>query len=539
MTQTQMTAYLADKIEITRRQVKSALNELNELVTRQLKKEGSLQLAGLGVARRRNLKARVGRNPAPGEEIKIPARTRLRFTLKALKDAVLGKISSRISSAGRRVLIIVQNEPVPLDIRIWQEATELTAAGYTVSVICPAGRGHDMHYEVLDDIAIYRYPQLIDATSVLGYLLEYLISLFWQFILTWKVFFDRGFDVIQACNPPDDIFLVAAFFKLFFGRKFIFDHHDLCPELFEVIFRRRGFIYRILELLERLTFMIADVSIATNESYRQIAIQRGRMRPEKVFVVRNGPPLDVMKVIAPAQENKKDQRYLVGYAGVMGLQDGIQYLLEAARCLIYDKGRDDIQFILIGDGRARPKMEEMARAKGIAEHVIFTGRVSHEKVLALLSTTDVCVDPDEVNPLNDKSTMIKIMEYMALGKPIVQFELSEGRISAGPSSLYARANDPVDMAEKILELIDHPQLRHTMGQLGQQRVKDELAWCHQVPKFLAAYDEVFRGVDVRYGECSTPEQGQDPLPRIKSETGRGLSPAARGAVRSESLSRTH
>lgn len=454
-------------------------------------------------------------------------------------SANVGRVSSRIGSVRRRVLIIVQNMPVPLDIRVWQEATELTAAGYRVSVICPAGRGYDANYEILDDIAIYRYPQLIDATSVLGYLLEYLLSLFWQFILTWKVFFDRGFDVIQACNPPDDIFLVAVFFKLFFGRKFIFDHHDLCPELFEAIFKRRGFIYRTLQLLERLTFMTADVSIATNESYRQIAIQRGRMRPEKVFVVRNGPRLDEMRVIAPAPENKRDRQYVVGYAGVMGHQDGIQYLLETARCIIYDKGRADIEFILIGDGRARPKMEQIARAKGIAEHVIFTGRVTHEKVLALLSTTDVCVDPDEVNPLNDKSTMIKIMEYMALGKPIVQFEITEGRISAGPSSLYARANDPVDMAEKILQLIDDPELRQKMGQFGRQRIKDELAWCHQVPKLLAAYDEVFRGVDIRYGERGRSEQGQDSLPTIKGENGTGLSPAARGAVRSESLSRTH
>jgi glycosyltransferase involved in cell wall biosynthesis len=454
-------------------------------------------------------------------------------------SADVGRVSARIGTVRRRVLIIVQNMPVPLDIRVWQEATELSAAGYTVSVICPAGRGYDAHYEVLDNIAIYRYPQLIDATGVFGYLLEYLISLFWQFILAWRVFFDRGFDVIQACNPPDDIFLIALFFKVLFGRKFIFDHHDLCPELFEVIFRRRGLIYRMLLLFERLTFMIADVSIATNESYRLIAIQRGRMHPEKVFVVRNGPRLDMMRVIASAPELKKDRRYLVGYAGVMGHQDGIQYLLEVARCIIYDKCRNDIEFILIGDGPARPKMEQMAHANGIAEYVKFTGRVSHEKVLALLSTTDVCVDPDEVNTLNDKSTMIKIMEYMALGKPIVQFDVTEGRISAGPASLYASANDPVAMAEKILELVDDQELRHKMGQFGRERIKSELAWCHQVPKLLAAYEEVFRGVDVRYGERTSRGQDQNSLTRIKGETRAGLSPAARGAVRSESVSRIH
>ena len=454
-------------------------------------------------------------------------------------SANVARVSPRIGTLRRRVLIIVQNMPVPLDIRVWQEATELSAAGYTVSVICPKGRGYDAHHEVLEDIAIYRYPQLIDAAGVLGYLLEYLISLFFQFILAWKVFFDRGFDVIQACNPPDDIFLIAVFFRVFFGRKFIFDHHDLCPELFEAIFRRRGFIYRILLFLERLTFMFADVSIATNESYRRIAIQRGRMRPEKVFVVRNGPRLEAMRVIAPTPELKSKRRYLVGYAGLMGHQDGIQYLLEAARCIIYDKGRDDIQFILIGDGPVRHKMEQMAHARGIAEHVMFTGRVSHEKVMALLSTADVCVDPDEVNPLNDKSTMIKIMEYMALGKPIVQFDVTEGRISAGSSSLYAIANDPVDMAEKILELLDDPELRQKMGHVGRQRIKDELAWCHQVPKLLAAYEEVFRGADVRLGEDTSGEQDQDSSTRITGETRAGIYPAARGAVRSESLSRTH
>lgn len=392
----------------------------------------------------------------------------------------------------RKVLIIVQNLPVPFDRRVWQEATTLATNGYTVSIICPTGRGYEKRYEELDGIHIFRHPLPFEARQgVLGYALEYSVSLFWEFVLAIKALRKIGFDVIHACNPPDNIFLIGGFFKLFFRKKFLFDHHDINPELYEAKFRRRDFFYKIMLFCERLTFRTASVSIATNNSYREIAITRGKMPPEKVFVVRSGPSLERMK-ITPSVESLKNRRdFLVGYVGVMGQQEGLQYLLEAASHIVHKKKRQDIHFILVGGGPSLTELKQMAMDKGIADYVTFTGRVPDAELLEALNTSDVCVNPDEVNPMNDKSTMNKIMEYMSLGKPIVQFEVTEGRFSAGESSLYAKANDSADMAKKILELIDDPQKREKMGKIGRERVENELSWPHEIPKLLAAYDCVF------------------------------------------------
>jgi len=392
-------------------------------------------------------------------------------------------------SAGKRrkVLIIVENLPVPFDRRVWQEATTLERAGYGVSVICPTGKGHETRRETLHGINIYRYRLPLEAKGFAGYLIEYGWALTIQFYLAWKVLFQRGFDVIHACNPPDNIFLIGAFFKLF-GKKFLFDHHDINPELFEAKFGKRGFLYRALLFVERMTFMTASVSIATNESYRDIAISRGRMDPEKVFVVRSGPDLDRVRLLPPNPALKNGRKYLVGYVGVMGEQEGIDYLLRAVRILVEERGRQDIHFGLVGGGTELPRMKKYAEELGVAEYVTFTGRVPDEPMLEMLSTADVCVNPDVANAMNDKSTMNKIMEYMALGKPIVQFDLTEGRRSALDASTYAKQNDEVDFANKIIELIDDEARREIMGEYGRRRVEEKLQWSFEAPKLLNAYE---------------------------------------------------
>jgi glycosyltransferase involved in cell wall biosynthesis len=319
---------------------------------------------------------------------------------------------------------------------------------------------------------------------------EYGAALFFTFILAFKVLFRRGFDVVHACNPPDLFFLVGGFFKLF-GKKFVFDHHDANPELYEAKFGRKDAFYRLMLLLERLTFRTADVSIATNQSYRRIAIERGGMAPEKVFVVRSGPSLERMRTVPPVEALKKGRRYLVGYVGVMGRQEGIDYLLRAAAHLVHELKRTDVHFGLVGGGTSLDEMKALARELGIADYVTFTGRVSDGALLAMLNTADVCVNPDVVNEMNHISTMNKVMEYMALGKPIVQFDLTEGRFSAQQASLYARPNDAVDLAAKIAQLLDDPARRAAMAAFGRRRVENELEWRYEAPKLVAAYDALW------------------------------------------------
>jgi len=390
----------------------------------------------------------------------------------------------------RRVLILVENLPSPFDRRVWQEATTLRDAGYLVSIICPTGRGYERKFEAIDGIHVFRYPLPVEASGAAGYAVEYAVALAWTFVLACRVLLTRGFDVVHACNPPDLFFLIGAFFKLI-GKKFVFDHHDLNPELYEAKFGRRDLFYRLLVLLERWTYRSADLAIVTNESYRRVAMERGRMPPERVFVVRSGPSLERLKILPPDGRLKRGRRYLVGYVGVMGKQEGIDYLLRAARHIVIDLGRSDVHFGLVGGGTSLEEMKALAQELGVGDHVTFTGRVPDGEMLAMLNTADVCVNCDVVNELNDKSTMNKIMEYMALGKPIVQFDLAEGRYSARRASLYAQKNDAVDLAAKIVGLLDDPARRAEMGKYGRSRVENELEWRHEAPKLLAAYEALW------------------------------------------------
>lgn len=391
--------------------------------------------------------------------------------------------------SGRKVLIIVENLPVPFDRRVWQEARTLHEAGAQVCVICPIGKGFEARYEVLEGIHIYRHPLPPEGSRALGYLREYTAALLWESHLAWKILFRHGFDTIHGCNPPDLIFLVAWQFRLL-GKRYLFDHHDINPELYEAKFNRRDGFWRLMRLFEWITFKSARTVISTNESYKAIAIQRGGKRPEDVFVVRSGPDLSRVKAVPPDPALKRGRRFLVGYVGVMGAQEGIDLLLEAAHYLVQEQQRDDIQFVLVGGGPSLAEMEQLAQNLGIADAVTFTGRAPDETLFAVLSTADVCVNPDRVNPMNDKSTMNKILEYMALGKPIVQFEVTEGRYSAGESSLYAMPNDAMDFAEKIAELLADEERRARMGEIGRRRVESELAWSYEAPKLIAAYEHV-------------------------------------------------
>lgn len=402
----------------------------------------------------------------------------------------------------RRVLILVENLPVPFDRRVWQEACALRDSGRMVSIICPTGPGCRRRREVIDGISIHRYRQLLEASGSMGYAIEYGTALLCTFVIALRLQLTRGFDIIHACNPPDLFFLVGGFFKLF-GVKFVFDHHDINPELYEAKFQRRDFFHRLLLKLEYLTFRTADVVISTNESYRRIALDRGRVPQSRVFVVRSGPSLDRIRIGPGDPALKRGRRYLVGYVGVMGEQEGIDRLLLAVRHIVFELHRDDIHFALVGGGIALERMRELAARLGVKNFVTFTGRVPDEEMLRVLNTADICVNPDPPTPMNDKSTMNKIMEYMALGKPIVQFDLTEGRFSAQNASLYADRGDVRDFAVKMVSLLDDPYRRRIMGEAGRRRVLEQLEWRHQVPALLAAYRSLWPAA-TRGGQHETP-----------------------------------
>jgi glycosyltransferase involved in cell wall biosynthesis len=401
-------------------------------------------------------------------------------------------VSATIPTRLGDVLIIVENQPVPFDRRVWSEATALSRAGYEVSVICPKGKNASQSFEIIDQIRIYRHWAPPEANGVAGYVVEYGTSLFWEFILSFRILLTHGFDVIQGCNPPDLIFLLGAFYKVTCGKRFVFDHHDICPELYEAKFGRKGFFWRFQVLLERWTFRTADVAIATNESFRSIAIERGRMRPERVFAVRTGPNLNRVRTFPPDEQWKAGRRFLVAYVGIIGNQDGLELLVDSVAHIRQIRKRDDIQFVIIGDGPELNNIIGHSKDAGLEDIMTFVGRVNDDrKLFTILSTADVCVNPDRPNAMNNKSTTIKIMEYMALGKPIVQFDLIEGRNSAQESSLYARNDDTADFGDKILELLDDPEKARKMGAFGQKRVREVLAWEHEEKKLLAAYQTVF------------------------------------------------
>ena len=390
----------------------------------------------------------------------------------------------------RKVLIIVENLPVPFDSRVWKEARSLQENGYEVTVLCPKGKGHEKRYECLDKVHIYRHPVVGEGNSPLGYILEFSCALFWEICFSMWIYLRRGFHVIQGCNPPDDIFMVSLPFKVL-GVRYIFDHHDANPELYLSKYKSRGILYKAQTTLEKLTYRFSDVVMATNESYKGLAISRGGMAPEDVYVVRNGPDLEHFIAVPPVPDWKFGKTFMVGYVGTMSIQEGLDTLLDIAD-EIRSRGRIDIHFVCVGGGPGLAGLRQLAKERNLEDLVTFTGRVPDKDLLDILSTADVCVNPDTPCEMNDISTMIKIMEYMALSKPIVQFDLKEGRFSAGDASLYADNQRMVhDFADKVLWLLDHPEERARMGEVGRKRVVQELAWQFSVQNLLAAYDRAF------------------------------------------------
>ncbi|MFV0297889.1 MAG: glycosyltransferase family 4 protein [Hyphomicrobiaceae bacterium] len=386
------------------------------------------------------------------------------------------------------VLIIVENLTVPLDRRVWQEATTLKEAGYTVSVVCPRGGRYTASHEILDGIHIFRHPLPLEADGALGYAVEYASALFWEFVLAWRVYFKVGFDVIQACNPPDTIFLIAGFFKALFGTRFVFDHHDINPELYEAKFGKRGFFHRLLLGLERLTFRTADVSIATNESFKEIAVARGGMAPERVFVVRSIPDVTRFKRAEPRDDLRKGRKTVFGYIGIMGAQDGVDLLIDAMDDIVNTRKRNDVQCVIIGSGTALEDLKDQTARLGLDDHVLFTGFMLGEPLLRALSTFDVGVIPDPKNGYNDKISMNKVFEYMTLGIPFVGFDLDEGRKISGDTALYAGNNDAGELASQMLRLADDGVLREELASRGQERAKALLRWETERAQLLAAYD---------------------------------------------------
>lgn len=388
---------------------------------------------------------------------------------------------------GKHILIIVENLPLPFDRRVWQEANTLKENGAKVSIICPKMNGYTQSHEVINGIDIYRHYMPEEASGVVGYLVEYSVALFWEFTLALKIFFKKRFQVIQGCNPPDLIFLVAIFFKLF-GVKYLFDHHDINPELWIAKYDKKGPFYKFLLWAEYLTFRTANYSMATNESYKQIALDRGKMPADKVQVVRSGPKLDRLKLTDGNVKYKKGRKFLVGYVGVIGPQEGIDLLLESAKYIV--SKRQDTQFAIVGGGTEIGNLKVLAKKLDLEDYVDFYGRVDDALMVDVLNTADVCVNPDKPTDMNNLSTMNKIMEYMALKKPIVQYDLKEGRFSAQDASLYAENTSTEDFANKIIWLIDRPEERTRMGEFGFNRVVNELSWDYESKKLLDFYSKV-------------------------------------------------
>jgi glycosyltransferase involved in cell wall biosynthesis len=390
----------------------------------------------------------------------------------------------------RKILIIVENLPVPFDTRVWKEAYALQEAGYEVNVLSPRGKGYNKGFEILEGVRIYRHPMPREGSTALGYLWEYSCALFWEFFYAWWIFLTRGFQVIQGCNPPDNIVLIALMFKIF-GVKYIFDHHDANPELYLSKYDRKDLFYRAQVWLEKLTFAFSDVVMSTNESYKTLAVERGGRDRKDVFVVRNGPDLEKFKLVPAELKLKQGKRHLVGYVGTMSIQEGLDILIDVAAEL-RSRGRGDVHFTCVGGGPGLAGLRQMVKDKDLESTVTFTGRVPDAELLRILSTADVCVNPDKPCEMNDISTMIKVTEYMALGKPIVQFDLKEGRFSAGISSIYCDNDNQIgDFADKILWLLDHPEERERMGAFGRRRVEQELAWKYSVKNLVAAYERAF------------------------------------------------
>jgi glycosyltransferase involved in cell wall biosynthesis len=392
-----------------------------------------------------------------------------------------------------RILMVVPNNSFPQDERVHKEARSLVEAGFQVTVISPRGRNQSAR-DTWQGVKVLRFRKRYDPKKAGGYLYEVLHATFASMLLSLRVAFTSGFDVIHAHNPPDTLVLVAAVYKPF-GKKFVFDHHDLAPEMYSALFgkREKRYIRAGLVFFEKLTCRLADHVIATNESYKELEVQRGRVDPEHVTIVRNGPDPDRIHPVEADPELRRRAGTLIGFVGLMGRQDGVDHLVRAVHHLVHDLGRTDTLAVVVGQGVALDDLRALARELRVEEHVLFTGWLPDDQMLRYMSTVDVCVVPDPLNPFTNRSTMIKMMEYMTLGKPIVAFDLREHRVTAGDAAVYVTPNDDLELARAIDTLMEQPEQRRAMGELGQRRVRDQLAWEHSVPALVSAYRTVLAG----------------------------------------------
>jgi len=409
-----------------------------------------------------------------------------------------------------KVLMLVENVPAPLDRRVWPEALALREQGFQVSVISPKGpTQYRESHTCIDGIHIYRYSVPQVGPKYIAYFVEYGVSLLMMFCLSLKVWFRHGFDVIHTSNPPDIFFVIGLFYRLF-GKKFVFDQHDLAPELFKVMSKgRMKTIYRLMLFLERCTYRTAHLVIVANESFKHIAVKRGGCPASKVFVVRNGPNLKHMKPVTPEPELKRGYRYLLAYVGWMAVQDGIDYTLYALHELVHKRDRQDVSLVLMGDGDYAPELRRLIKELQLEEHVNFLGWTESEDILRYLTVADIGLSPDPQNGLNEHCTMIKTMEYMAMSKPVVAFDLAETHFSAQDAALYAKPNVVEDFADKIEMLLDDEELRHRMGAIGLKRIKEELSWEQSIKNLRLAYETLFSvSSEVRVSDTATTQNVQ-------------------------------
>jgi glycosyltransferase involved in cell wall biosynthesis len=404
---------------------------------------------------------------------------------------VLGRGMAMKESTKNRILMLLENLPYPQDVRVRREATALAAAGYSVSVICPSDEGQ-LSRELVNGVQVYRYAAPPPANGFLGYLWEYGYSMAASFALSLLVFFHEGFDVVHAHNPPDTFVFIAGFYKLF-GKRFVYDHHDLSPEMYQARFPggRKRLVHGALVLLEKLSCRMADHVIVTNESYKKVAMERGHVPESRITIVRNGIELSRLdRPIEPDRGLRQMGKTIIGYVGVMGFQDGVDYLLRALHHLVHVLGRTDFYCILIGGGDAWEGLTVLARKLDLRDYVRFTGPIFGEGLLSYLSAADICVDAAPSNPYSDRSTMFKLMEYMSLTKPIVAFDLHEHRFTAQQAAVYVPHNDEHAFAQAISELMDDPQRRKILAESGRCRIEKELAWDFSIPNLLDAYRAV-------------------------------------------------
>lgn len=388
----------------------------------------------------------------------------------------------------KKALIFIEDNTFTNDNRVIREADALVDAGWQITVVCPRYPGDPFYKRISDQLRVYFYPKP-NAVSAVGHLFEHAITLFFGTLLVFWVQLRHGFQILHACNPMDTLWMLSVPYKLF-GKKFVYDQHDLCPELY--LSREESgpdsLFFKALSWLERMSYRTANAVISTNESYKSIAVERGGRDPESVFVVRNGPNLSKFQPVPPRQGLKKDGEILIGYLGNINLQDGVDQLLIAADQIVLKKGRKDVRFVLVGGGAYQPELVKLAEEMGLSDCVTFTGRVPDKEMLETLCACDICVQPDPYNPLNNVSTMNKVMEYMALSKPVIAFDLKETRFSCGDAALYADPHDRDDLGRKILELVGDPERRGQMAGMGRKRVESKLAWPFSVPHLVAAYE---------------------------------------------------